>query len=72
MEQIRQTIGKCPSGALSYEIDGELRSDTDRPRAIRVSKDGPYHVQGGIELQGEAHGEGASGEHLSLPKTPYS
>jgi thiamine pyrophosphate-dependent acetolactate synthase large subunit-like protein/CDGSH-type Zn-finger protein len=65
-ERIRQTIGKCPSGALSYEMDGEVRSDPDRPSAIRVSKDGPYHVQGGIELQGEARVEGASLEHYTL------
>ncbi len=65
-ERIKQTIDKCPSGALSYEIDGEVRSDPDRPAAIRVSKDGPYHVQGGIELQGEARGAGASLEHYTL------
>lgn len=64
--RITETIAKCPSGALSYEIDGEVRSDSDRAPAIRVSKDGPYHVQGGIELQGEAFGEGATREHYAL------
>jgi thiamine pyrophosphate-dependent acetolactate synthase large subunit-like protein/CDGSH-type Zn-finger protein len=66
VERIKETIDKCPSGALSYEIDGEVRSDADRPAAIRVSKDGPYHVQGGVELQGEVRGEGASLEHYTL------
>ncbi len=65
-EQIRQTIDKCPSGALSYEVDGQVRPDPDRPPAIRISKDGPYHVQGGVELKGETRGEGASVEHYTL------
>ncbi len=66
VDQITETIRKCPSGALSYEIGGEVYTDFDRAPAIRIAKDGPILVQGGIELEGEARAEGASLEHYTL------
>jgi CDGSH-type Zn-finger protein len=72
IDEIIQTIRKCPSGALSYSIDGvEYRDRNDREPLVTVSKDGPYIVTGGIELMGEngsnaEFGEGASKEHYTL------
>lgn len=60
------TVRRCPSGALSYSTDGHEYRDQDRPPAVFVSKDGPYHVQGNIALQDEAFNEGASREHYAL------
>ncbi|HEV3085908.1 MAG TPA: CDGSH iron-sulfur domain-containing protein, partial [Candidatus Elarobacter sp.] len=40
--------------------------DVERAPLIYVSKDGPYHVQGGIKLSGETLNEGASPEHYAL------
>ncbi len=60
--QVRQ----CPSGALSYAIDGVEYRDQDREPTITVSKDGPYRVTGGIELPDEPRAEGASTEHYAL------
>jgi CDGSH-type Zn-finger protein/truncated hemoglobin YjbI len=74
LDEIIQSVRACPSGALSYAIDGiEARDQIDQPRppSIEVSKDGPYRVTGGIRLIDE-HGneipqaEGASREHYSL------
>ena len=65
-EKIIETVKKCPSGALSYSIDGVEQRDQDRKPQIRVSKNGPYVVAGGAELVGEQQGEGASTEHLTL------
>ena len=65
-KKIIQTIKKCPSGALSYSIDGKEHRDHDRKPMVTVSKNGPYHVTGGIELLGESFGEGASKEHYTL------
>lgn len=48
VENIIETIKKCPSGALSYSIDGvhyDHYSDTPR---IKISEDGPYTVSGEI------------------------
>lgn len=60
--QVRQ----CPSGALSYSIDDVELRDQNRAPAIQVSKNGPYVVTGGVELDVDAWGEGASKEHYTL------
>jgi uncharacterized Fe-S cluster protein YjdI len=70
LEEIINTIRKCPSGALSYSIDGiEYRDPNERAPIVTVSKDGPYLITGGIELiRGDADnniiqfGDGASKE----------
>jgi CDGSH-type Zn-finger protein/uncharacterized Fe-S cluster protein YjdI len=69
VEEIADTIRKCPSGALSYSIDGiEYRDQNDRNPMVTVSKDGPYAITGGIELIGAniQFGDGASKEHYTL------
>jgi CDGSH-type Zn-finger protein/uncharacterized Fe-S cluster protein YjdI len=68
-EEIINTIRKCPSGALSYSIDGmEYQDQNDRMPMITVSKGGPYLITGGIELIGDntQWAEGASKEHYVL------
>lgn len=51
-EEIIETIKLCPSGALSYSIDGQkyIIKYTEEPM-IRASKKGPIEVYGGIELK---------------------
>lgn len=76
MDELIRAVRDCPSGALSYAIDGvEARADVDRhdsrPPSIEVTKDGPYRVSGGVRLTG-ANGDevprnaGASLEHFAL------
>ncbi|MDN5847202.1 MAG: CDGSH iron-sulfur domain-containing protein, partial [Candidatus Nitrosocosmicus sp.] len=59
---------KCPSGALSYSMDGiEYNKIKDDQPLVTISKDGPYIITGGIELLGERQiAEGASKEHYVL------
>jgi CDGSH-type Zn-finger protein len=73
VEEIINTIRKCPSGALSYSVDGiEHRDQNDTDPMVTVSKDGPYLITGGIELIGGdvdntiQFGDGASKEHYIL------
>ncbi len=68
-EEIINAIKKCPSGALSYSVDGrEYRDQCDREPLVTVSKDGPYNITGSIELVGEniQWAEGSSKEHFTL------
>jgi CDGSH-type Zn-finger protein len=66
-EKIIETIRKCPSGALSYSIDGIEYRDHDGKPLVKVSKDGPYVVSGRIELIGEAEfPDDVSTEHYTL------
>ena len=71
-----RAVRDCPSGALSYAIDGvEARADVDhhdvRPPNIEVSKDGPYRVSGNVVVLDADGNEvfrnaGASKEHYAL------
>jgi CDGSH-type Zn-finger protein len=68
-EEIIDTIRKCPSGALSYSINGiEYRDPNEREPLVTVSKDGPYSITGGIDLIGDniQWAEGATKEHYTL------
>jgi CDGSH-type Zn-finger protein len=76
MDEIIRAVRHCPSGALSFAIDGtEMRPLVDfhnrRAPAIEVSKDGPYRITGLIALlDAEGHdvprNAGASREHFAL------
>jgi CDGSH-type Zn-finger protein/truncated hemoglobin YjbI len=74
MDEIVSAVRACPSGALSYAIEGrEQRAEVDqrRPPLIEVSKDGPYRITGSIPLENadgdpETRNRGASREHYSL------
>jgi CDGSH-type Zn-finger protein len=66
VENIIAVIKKCPSGALSYAIDGVEAEPPQRPPMVTVTDNGPYAVTGGIELVGVKFGDGASTEHYTL------
>lgn len=66
VEAIIETIEACPSGALSYTINGALHKDWDNAPGISLSKNGPYVVTGGVVLERVEFGEGASREHFTL------
>jgi len=51
-EEIIKVIERCPSGALSYTVDGELHKEWgDGPPAIKVDKGGPLRLTGGIAVK---------------------
>lgn len=64
VDKIIGTILKCPSGALSYTINGKkYDSFSDNPE-ITITEDGPYFVKGKIELNDDDNPE--SEEHFAL------
>jgi CDGSH-type Zn-finger protein/truncated hemoglobin YjbI len=74
LDEIVRAVRACPSGALSFALDGKEQraiADTVREPAIEISKDGPYRVSGAIPLHGdddhpEPRNDGASFEHYSM------
>ena len=62
---IVEVVRKCPSGALSYTLDG-VKGDEARDPSITVAKDGPYMVAGGARLIGQSWAKGASAERYTL------
>ena len=65
-EAIVETIHRCPSGALSYTLDGVAGGDQQREPSITATRDGPYAVVGGAQLLDQAWAQGASREHYTL------
>ena len=65
-DEIIAAIRKCPSGALSYSIDGVEQVTGDDAPAIFIAPDGPYVVTGGPNLVGTPFGEGASRKIFTL------
>jgi CDGSH-type Zn-finger protein/truncated hemoglobin YjbI len=82
MDEIIRAVRTCPSGALSYTIDGhEARAEVDhggkREPTIEISKDGPYRITGAIPLKNadgedEPRAHGASREHYALCRCGHS
>jgi CDGSH-type Zn-finger protein/truncated hemoglobin YjbI len=82
MDDIIRAVRDCPSGALSFGVNGvEARDQVDwehsREPAIEITKDGPYRITGGIRLtdqQGELvkRAEGSSLEHYALCRCGHS
>ena len=68
--EIKRVIGMCPSGALGYSQGSKEHSAQDSEKdtepEIHISKNGPYHVRGGVELEGVDLGDGAARQHYTL------
>ena len=64
VEKIIETIKKCPSGALSYEIDGVLHDSFSENEQVTITEDGPYYVSGSIKLKDDD--APTSDEHYAL------
>lgn len=66
VDAIVEVVRACPSGALSYSIDGEEAVAPQESPSIQVAKDGPYHVTGSVDLADVPWGEGAARSHYAL------
>jgi CDGSH-type Zn-finger protein len=81
-EEVAATVRKCPSGALSYAQrgqDGVQQGyvepdyvDSGSEPCIRLQKNGPYEVTGGIELQNEPLRQGQSPRRYTLCRCGHS
>ncbi|HEX5130277.1 MAG TPA: CDGSH iron-sulfur domain-containing protein [Usitatibacter sp.] len=60
-----EIVRHCPSGALSYSIDGVAPTAEQWPASIEVTKDGPYAVLG-MELQGVPFAQGVPTQRYTL------
>ena len=65
-DEIIATIRQCPSGALSYSVEGVEHRDREGAQAIFVAPNGPYVVTGGPDLLDTTRGQDASSEHFTL------
>ncbi|UCH92411.1 MAG: CDGSH iron-sulfur domain-containing protein [Candidatus Aminicenantes bacterium] len=66
VREIVSVIEKCPSGALSYTIGHITCTALDREPAIKVAKNGPLEITGGIILKDDMNSTPQSAEHYTL------
>ena len=66
VEEIIRVIEMCPSGALSYTLSGEKHDSLERDPSVNLTKDGPYRIVGGIELDDYNDSKPQSKEHQTL------
>jgi len=48
--EVIAVVQQCPSGALTYSVDGHLVTGEEGAAAVRIVKNGPYEIAGPIEL----------------------
>lgn len=65
-DEIIAVIEKCPSGALSYSINGIEHEDQSSDSAVFIAPNGPYVISGGNYLLETTVGEGASKYRYTL------
>jgi CDGSH-type Zn-finger protein len=66
VEQVVEVIRRCPSGALRYTLKNETGPQHREPPSIRIRRNGPYEVRGGIPLRTSFWTEAASREIYAL------
>ena len=66
VDAIIDAVNKCPSGALSYAVNGVEAPAQHRPWGVTVTKDGPYAVVGSIPLTGQGSEAIAAAESYTL------
>jgi CDGSH-type Zn-finger protein len=72
-EKIAAVIDTCPSGALSYSIDGVEHRDGGGEPVVGYVPNGPYVVRGGAAaLKDVPQGEGASTKRFALCRCGHS
>ncbi len=72
VEEIIKVIEMCPSGALSYSVNGVLHKDLDREEAVVISKNGAYDLEGEVVLNDPDGNTPESKEHCTLCRCGHS
>lgn len=58
--EVVEVVRRCPSGALTYTVNGEHVARDEKEVSVRIVKDGPYEVTGPVELDTETWSAKAS------------
>jgi len=66
IKEIIAIVNKCPSGALSYSINGVDQKEQSAEPTIFIAPNGPYVISGGASLLDSQAGEGALNEQYTL------
>ena len=65
-DEIKAVIDACPSGAISYSIDGQEAAASETEPKVLVAPKGPYAIKGPVELVDQTFGAGAKKDCYDL------
>jgi CDGSH-type Zn-finger protein/ferredoxin len=66
VEEVVETVRKCPSGALTFTIGGETAVKQEKAVSIRIVKNGPYEIKGPVEMDTPRWSVNASQTNFTL------
>jgi len=66
VEKVIETVRMCPSGALTYTVDGKTEVNQENEISIRIVKNGPYEIQGPVEFDSPKWSINASKTNFAL------
>lgn len=72
IEDIKAVINQCPSGALSYSVEGEEPPAASDRAVITVMPSGPYKIVGNVEILNVDTLDGASNNTRTLCRCGHS
>lgn len=58
--EVIETVRKCPSGALTFTVDGKTEVRQEGSMSIRIVKNGPYEIKGPVEFDSPTWSKNAS------------
>lgn len=66
VEAVIKTVKMCPSGALTYSLEGTTHLTQKSKVAINIVKNGPYEVAGAVEFAAPKWSQNASQTNFAL------
>ena len=72
VDEVKTVIDQCPSGALSYSVEGEEPVAASSQTIITVIPNGPYKIVGNVEIHSVDAFDGASNNTRTLCRCGHS
>ena len=66
VDDVIETVRKCPSGALTYTLDGKTEVKQESGVSIRIVANGPYEIKGPVEFDAPKWSKNASKTSFAL------
>lgn len=66
VEEVVATVRKCPSGALTFTIDGQTEVLQEDGISVNIVKNGPYEIKGPVEFDAPKWSVNASKTNFAL------
>ena len=65
-QEVVETVRKCPSGALTYTLEGKTELKQENEISIRIVPNGPYEIKGPVEFDAPKWSKNASKTNFAL------